>query len=91
LPCFSQKFALAVALGAVGASGAAMIPAAPTVLAEAAAIAAFLGAAAGAVAAASALADCLEDVGRQQDAETLRREVDDLKRELCELEKIPTP
>jgi len=78
-------------MGAAGVAvvgcGVAAIPAAPTVIGEVAVWTAFAGAIAAYIAAALALADCLEDAGKHQDAETLRREIDELKRQMQELEQ----
>ena len=87
MPCLTLKVAMGAAAVAMVGCGIAAIPAAPTVIGEVAVWTAFAGAAAGYIAAALALADCLEDAGRQQDAATLRHEIDELKRQMAELEQ----
>ena len=87
MPCFSQKFAVGAAVAGMVACGVAVVPAAPTVVGEAAVFAAFVAASYGYYAALGALADCLEDAGRHSDSETLRREVDELKREMGRLQQ----
>jgi hypothetical protein len=88
MACLSQKVAFGAALAAMGASGVAAVPAAPTVILELAVWSAFLSAVAAEEAACMALIECLEDAGRHQDAETLRNELDELKREVEELKKL---
>lgn len=85
MPCYSQKFAVGTAVAGMVACGVATIPAAPTVIGEVAVWAAFVAAAYAYYAAMLSLAECLEDAGRHSDAETLRREVDQLKREMEQL------
>jgi membrane protein implicated in regulation of membrane protease activity len=87
MPCLTAKLGMAAAGVAVVASGVAAIPAAPTVIGEVAVWAAFAGSVAAYIVAALALADCLEDAGRHQDAESLRREIDEIKRQMQELEQ----
>lgn len=78
---------MAVAGGAIVVSGIAAIPAAPTVIGEVAVWGAFAGSCAAYIAAALALADCLDDAGKHQDAESLRREMDQLKEQIRKLEE----
>ena len=85
MPCLAQTVSLGVSL--VGYAHAAGLPiiAAPTVVGEAPALAALLVATVGLLASAIALADCLDNADRHQDAETIRREIDEIKEEIRRL------
>ena len=87
MPCLTAKLGMAAAAVAMVGCGVAAIPAAPTVIGEVAVWTAFAGAVAAYIVAALALADCLEDAGKHQDAETLRREIDEIKRQMQQLEQ----
>ena len=81
MPCLTLKLGLGAAGVAMVGCGVAAVPAAPTVILEVAVWTAFAGACAAFIVAGFALADCLEDAGKRQDAETLRREMNELQRQ----------
>jgi hypothetical protein len=88
MPCFTAKVTFGTAIAAMGGGAVAVVAGAETVVGAAAGWAAFVAACGGVIAAGMALADCLQDNGRQQDAETLRREMDTLKRHVDQIGQL---
>jgi hypothetical protein len=85
MPCLSAKVAFGLTLTALGVEAVIAVEGAPTVVISGGALVALGFTFASMFAAGLALADCLDDVGRHQDAATLRRELDEIKRELRKL------
>lgn len=82
MPCLSNKIAFGASLAGIGLTAVVAVEGAPTVVISAAALAAMAVSFASMFASGIALAECLENAGRHQDAATLRRELDEVKRQL---------
>lgn len=88
MACFSAKVAYWAAVAGVAVALAALVPGAATGPGEAALIAALIVAMAGYIAAALALAECMEAAGRREDGEALRRDIDEMQREMDRLREL---
>lgn len=88
MACYGAKFAYGASFLGLGAGVAAVAAAAPTVVGEVAGFSALLAACAAHIGAAIALAECLEQVGRAQDAAELRREVNELEQEMQRIRQM---
>lgn len=86
MPCLTAKVAFGASLAAVGVTAVVAVEGAPTVVVSAAALAGLYVSFAAFFAAGMALADCLDDAEKHQDAATLRRELDDVQRQLKQLQ-----
>jgi hypothetical protein len=82
MPCLAQTLALGVSLVRYAEFSGLPIIAAPTVVGEGPALAAMLVAAIGLFSSLLALADCLDNAGRHEDAERIRREFEEFKQEI---------
>ena len=85
MPCSAERIRWIGSHLAVAAAGVGVVVGSPTLIGSLASGVAFTGALANWVGAATALETCLNANQRQQDGETLRKEVDQLKREMEEL------
>ena len=87
MPCLAAKVALGASIAATGYVAVVAVEGSPTVVISAAALAGLYVTFAAMVASTIALAECLDDAGRHQDAATLRREMDEVQRQLKRLQE----
>jgi hypothetical protein len=86
MPCLGLKISLGTQSAGLLVSAVVAVEGAPTVMISAAALAAMVVQFAGLFATTVLLASCLDAAGRHADADSLRRELDALKREV---ERLP--
>jgi hypothetical protein len=91
MPCLTQKIQIEVSIAGMGLTAVVALAGTPTVAVSAAAVASLAVQYVGYCVAVMSLATCLENHERHQDAETLRREIDDLKREMQKLQPALVP
>ncbi|GGT55048.1 hypothetical protein GCM10010271_68580 [Streptomyces kurssanovii] len=91
MPCLTQKISIGASLAGMGLTAVVAVGGTPTVAISAAAVAALGVQFVGYCVAVMSLAACLDSHDRHQDAETLRREIDDLKREVQKLQPALVP
>jgi hypothetical protein len=85
MPCLGQKLLLGVAMVNYARAALVVTGATVTVVAEGPALVSLIVSMVAMFGAAVALMDCLENAGRLEEAEALRREVEQIKRELQRL------
>jgi fructose-1,6-bisphosphatase/sedoheptulose 1,7-bisphosphatase-like protein len=91
MPCLTQKISVGASITGLGLTAIVAVGGTPTVAISAAAIAAMGIQFVGYCVAVMSLAACMDDHDRHQDAETLRREIDELKREMQKLQPSLVP
>lgn len=90
MACYGAKFAYGASFVGLGAALAGVVAALvePTPAGEVAAFFGLMAAGAAHISAALSLAECLEQAGRPDDAAELRREVQELEREMERLRQL---
>ncbi|MFD5815690.1 hypothetical protein [Streptomyces sp. NPDC127038] len=91
MPCLANKIAVGASVAGMGLTAVVAVGGTPTVAISAAALAALGIQFVGYCVAVMSLAACMDDNDRHQDAETLRREIDELKREMQKLQPALVP